>query len=142
MQYTLKQFAEMFNTTEHTLRYYTDIGILPCRRTESNRRVFDDVSVNWMQGITCLKGCGASMEAIQEYCELCKLPESRETLEARYRIILTQREEAHKRVQEAIDTAQYMDDKVKHYEAILAGELPDDTNPAQWTPETRPAKHL
>ena len=81
------------------------------------------------------------MEAIQEYCELCKLPESRETLEARYRIILTQREEAHRRVQEAMDTAQYMDEKVRHYEAILAGELPDDTNPDHWTAENRPARH-
>ena len=141
MHYTIRQFAEMFSVTEHTVRYYTDIGLLPCQRDGGNRRVFDEESVNWMQGITCLKGCGASIEVIREYCELCKLPESRATLEARYQIILTQREEAHKRVQEAKETAAYMDNKVKHYEAILAGELPDDTNPGRWTEESRPAMH-
>ncbi len=34
MIYTLKQFAEMFHTTEHTIRYYTDIHILPVRSSQ------------------------------------------------------------------------------------------------------------
>lgn len=53
MTYTIKQFAELFHTSEHTIRYYTDIELLPCRRDKGNRRVFDEESVNWMQGITC-----------------------------------------------------------------------------------------
>ena len=32
-----------------------------------------------------------------------------------------------------LSTAKYMDDKVAHYEAILAGLAPDDTNPKNWT---------
>ena len=101
MYYTIKQFSEMFNTTEHTLRYYTDMGLLPCERDGGNRRVFNDESINWMQGITCLKGCGASIEDIKEYCELCKLPESEDTLKARYAIILRSREQSYKRLEEA-----------------------------------------
>jgi len=84
-----------------------------------------------MQGIQCLKGCGASLEDIQTYCRLCLLEESEENLRARYAIILKQREEAKA-------TAKYMDDKVAHYEAILAGLTPDDTNPKNWTAENRP----
>lgn len=141
MYYTIKQFADMFGTTEHTIRYYTDIGLLPCQRDGGNRRVFDEESVNWMQGITCLKGCGASIETIKEYCELCKLPESKENMEARYKIILAQREEAYKRIEEAKKTAAYMDDKVKHYESVLSGDIPDDTNPGTWTPDNRPEPH-
>ena len=93
-----------------------------------------------MQGIKCLKGCGASIEDIQEYCRLCRLEESEENLRARYAIIQKQRDEAYKRVAEAQATAKYMDDKVAHYEAILAGLAPDDTNPKNWTAENRP-KH-
>lgn len=141
MYYTIKQFAEMFDTTEHTIRYYTDIGILPCHRDGGNRRVFDEESVNWMHGITCLKGCGASIDDIKEYCRLCFLEESEENLRARYQIILKQREEAYKRIEEAKDTAEYMDNKVKHYEDILAGRIPDDSNPNNWTSETRPDSH-
>ena len=140
MQYTIKQMSEMFGVTEHTLRYYTDMGLLPCERDGGNRRVFNDESVNWMHGIKCLKGCGASIEDIKEYCSLCLLEESEENLRARYQIILKQRDEAYKKIEEAKAAARYMDDKVAHYEAILAGLAPDDTNPKNWTAENRP-KH-
>lgn len=131
----------MFHTTEHTIRYYTDINLLPCKRDKNNRRIFDEQSVNWMQGITCLKGCGASIEDIKEYCELCRLPESRETLLARYQIIARQREQAYKRIEEAKETAAYMDAKVEHYKEILSGLIPDDSNPQYWTKDTRPQIH-
>lgn len=141
MIYTLKQFAGMFSATEHTIRYYTDIGLLPCQRDKGNRRIFNEESVNWMQGITCLKGCGASIEDIKEYCDLCRQPESRETLRARYQIILKQREQAYKRIEEAKATVAYMDEKVQHYQQILSGLIPDDSNPQNWTDDTRPEKH-
>ena len=140
MMYTMKQMAAMFDVTEHTQRYYTDLGLLHCERDSGNRRMFNEESVNWMQGIQCLKGCGASIENIKEYCRLCLLEESQENLQARYVIILKQRNETYKRVEEAKATAKYMDDKVAHYEAILAGLAPDDTNPKNWTAESRP-KH-
>ena len=94
-----------------------------------------------MQGITCLKGCGASIEDIKEYCDLCRQPESRETLCARYQIILRQQEQAYKRIEEAKATAAYMDEKVQHYQQILSGLIPDDSNPQNWTDDTRPEKH-
>lgn len=140
MYYTIRQMAQMFGVTEHTLRFYTDQGLLPCTRDSGNRRVFDEESVNWMQGIICLKGCGASIEDIREYCRLCLMEESEENLRARYAIIRKQREEACRRVEEAKATARYMDEKVAHYKAILAGLAPDDTNPKNWTAENRP-KH-
>lgn len=93
MNYTIKEMAERFGVTEHTLRFYTDKGLLE---------------------------------------------ESEENLRARYAIILKQREEAYKRVEEAKATAKYMDGKMAHYEAILAGLTPDDTNPKNWTAENRP----
>ena len=110
------------------------------RIEDGNHRVFNEESVNWMQGIKCLKGCGASIEDIQEYCRLCRLEESEENLRARYVIIQKQRDKAYQRVKEAKATAKYMDDKVAHYEAILAGLAPDDTNPKNWTAKNRP-KH-
>ena len=140
MYYTMKQMARMFGVTEHTLRFYTDQGLLPCGRDGGNRRVFDEESVNWMQGIQCLKGCGASLEDIRAYCRLCLMEGSEENLRARYAIIRKQREEAYRRIEEAKAAARYMDEKVAHYEAILAGLAPDDTNPRNWTAENRP-KH-
>ncbi len=135
MNYTIKQFADMFHTTEHTIRYYTDINLLPCQRDTGNRRIFNEESANWMRGITYLKNCGASIKDIQKYCQLCRLEESEENLRARYEIILKQQEHAHQKAAEAKATAEYMDHKVKHYEDILNGLIPDDTNPGTWTQE-------
>lgn len=140
MIYTLKQFAEMFNTTEHTIRYYTDINLLPCERDKCNRRIFNEESVNWMQGISYLKRCGTSLEDIKKYCDLCRLPESKETLYERYQIILHQQEQAYKCMEYAKATVDYIDKKVKHYEKILAGLIPDDSNPEYWTSATKPQK--
>ena len=138
MRYTIRQMAEKFGVTEHTLRFYTDEGLLPCERDAGNRRVFTEESVNWMQGIVCLKGCGASIEDIREYCRLCLLDETEENLRARFAIILKQREAAYERLREAEASVKYMDEKVAHYEAILAGAAPDDSNPRDWTPDARP----
>lgn len=132
MTYTVKEFAEMFHTTEHTVRYYTDIGLLPCKRDGGNHRIFDETAVNWMKGITCLKNCGMPMKDIKRYFDLCQLEESEENLLARYRIIARQHDAAHKKVAEAKATADYIDHKLKHYEEILAGRIPDNTNPANW----------
>lgn len=74
------------------------------------------------------------------YCRLCLLEGSEEDLRARYAIILKQRAEAHKRLEEAKATVKYMDSKAAHYEAVLAGLAPDDTNPRNWTAANRP-KH-
>ena len=38
MTYTVKEFTQMFHVTEHTVRYYTDIGLLPCNRDGGNHR--------------------------------------------------------------------------------------------------------
>lgn len=64
--------------------------------------------------------------------------ESEENLRARYAIILKQREEAYRRLEEAKATVKYMEDKAAHYGAILAALSPDDTNPRNWTVESRP----
>lgn len=47
MYYTIKQMAKIFNVTKHTLRFYTDEGLLPCERDGGNRRVFNENSVNF-----------------------------------------------------------------------------------------------
>ena len=141
MTYTIKEFAEMFCVSEHTVRYYTDIDLLPCQRVGRNRRVFDEESVNWMQGIICLKGCGASIEEIRKYCDLCRLPGSEDNLRARYQIILDQREKAFERLEEAKATVDYMNQKVEHYQDIMKGLAEDDTNPGKWAAEKRLERH-
>lgn len=132
MTYTVKEIADKIGMTEHTIRFYTDKGLLPCSRDKNNRRVFDDESINWLKGIQCLRNCGVSIEDIKVYSDLCLL-DSPEALQKRYQFMKEQRELAYQRLREAQELAAYMDTKVQHYEDILAGKLSDDTNPARQT---------
>lgn len=131
----------MTGLTEHTLRFYTDKELLPYDRDGANRRIFTDESLNWLQGIKCLKECGLSIEEIKQYGDLCLQPGTRENLQARYEIILRNRDRAYEKLAEAKELVAFMDGKVKHYESILAGKIEDDSNPAEWTDENRPVEH-
>ena len=128
MTYTVKELARKMGTTQHTIRFYTDQGLLPCRRDKNNRRVFDEDSVGWLNGLMCLRRCGISIEDIRAYSALCM--EGSSTLKARYEFMKKQRTIALKRLDEAKELVSYMEHKVRHYEDILGGRTPDDTNPS------------
>lgn len=131
MIYSVKEIAEFMGMTEHAIRYYTDQGLMPCKRDKNNRRVFDEESVNWLKGIKCLRGCGVSIEDIKKYSLLCM--SENDNIQARFEFIKKQRDLAYIRLKEAQELVVYMDNKVKHYEDIIAGKKTDDTNPSKNT---------
>lgn len=69
---------------------------------------------------------------------LSRTEESGETLRAIYEMILNARADAYKRLEEAQAVVAYMEKKVAHYESILKGATPDDSNPNTWTEQNRP----
>lgn len=90
--YTVKEAAKQLGFTEHTIRFYTDKGLVPSViRDKNNCRLFTEESMNWLIGIKHLKECGMTLDAIKTYIELCLsgrfLP-----IETRYHIILKQKE--------------------------------------------------
>ncbi|GER70087.1 MerR family transcriptional regulator [Weizmannia acidilactici] len=129
--YTVKEVAQLLELTEHTIRYYTDKGLVPSvQRDKNNNRLFDDESINWLTGVKYLKQCGMSVKDIKTYVDLCL--EGDATIEERYEIILKQKEIALQRLEEAKRTAEYMEEKAKHYLDIINHVIPDDTNPGKW----------
>ncbi|KUJ30754.1 hypothetical protein AR437_07070 [Christensenella hongkongensis] len=130
MEYSIKQVAGMLNITEHTIRYYTDINLFPCRRGRGNRRIFDEESVNWLIGIKNLRACGMSIESIKEYCDLCLRGE--DEIARRFEIIQEQMKIAKSRLDDAQRVYDYMVQKVGHYQEIMDKRIADDTNPSTW----------
>ncbi|GGH20927.1 MerR family transcriptional regulator [Paenibacillus segetis] len=129
--YSVKEVAKLLNLTEHTIRYYTDKGLVPTiQRDKNNNRLFDDESINWLTGVKYLKQCGMSVEAIKNYVDLCLSGDS--TIQERYQIILEHKATALAQLEEAKLKAKYMEDKAKHYLDIINHVIPDDTNPAKW----------
>lgn len=54
--YSVKETAEIVGLTEHTIRFYTDKGLVPnVTRDRNNNRLFDEESINWLTGVKYLK---------------------------------------------------------------------------------------
>lgn len=127
--YSTKEFADLFEVNVPTIRYYTNLGLLPCNRDEHNQRVFDEVSVRMMEDINCLKYCGASLEDIQNYYNLCSKSCSEENLQERYEFMTKLQAQAKERLELAKSSYECMSWKVNHLQEIIEGKIPDDSNP-------------
>ncbi|MCM3728828.1 MerR family transcriptional regulator [Neobacillus cucumis] len=129
--YTVKEVAKLLDLTEHTVRFYTDKGLVPTlKRDKNNNRLFDEESINWLTGVKYLKQCGMTVEDIKTYVDLCLKGDS--TIQERYEIILKQKEIAEAQLEEAKRTVKFMDEKANHYLDIINKVIPDDTNPGKW----------
>ena len=129
--YTVREAATLTGISEHTLRYYTDLELVPTvRRDKNNNRQFDEESINWLRGIKCLRACGMPLEAIRDYCALCRAGDV--TIEARYAIILEQLEAAKAQLVEAQKRVEYLQCKAERYQDIIRRHAPDDMNPSNW----------
>lgn len=130
--YTVQEVAEMYGISKHTIRYYTDLGLIPpVIRDENNNRLFSREALNWVEGCICLKGCGMSIKDLKKYGELCLKGDS--TLQERYEMIVGCRNKAKKQVENAQKMLNYAEHKVEHYENILSGKTYDNSNPSTWT---------
>ena len=129
--FTVKEVSKLLDLTEHTVRFYTDKGLVPSvQRDKNNNRLFDQESINWLIGVKYLKQVGMSVEDIKSYVDLCL--EGNRTIQERYEIILKQKEIAQAQLEEAKRTVKYMEEKATHYLEIINGLIPDDTNPGDW----------
>ena len=54
--FTVKDVSKMLDLTEHTVRFYTDKGLVPSvKRDKNNIRLFDEESINWLTGVKYLR---------------------------------------------------------------------------------------
>jgi len=125
--YTVKEVAQKINLTEHTIRFYTDKGLVPnVQRDKNNTRLFDEESLKWLIRVKYLKDCGMSIKDIKHYVNLYLEGDS--TILSRYKIILKHKEIAVKQLEEAKKRVKYMEGKVNRYLAIIKPDILEDTN--------------
>jgi DNA-binding transcriptional MerR regulator len=129
--YTVKEVAKLLDLTQHTVRFYTDKGLVPSlQRDKNNNRIFNDDSIQWLSGAKKLKKCGMSVEDIKKYVDLCM--EGGSTIQERYEIILKQKALVLAQLEEIKSMAEYITNKEQHYRDIINEVIPDDTNPSNW----------
>jgi DNA-binding transcriptional MerR regulator len=130
--YTVKEIAKLLEMTEHTVRYYTDMGLVPSlKRDKNGNRLFDEESKNWLIGIKNLRGSGMSIQAVKDYVNLCLQGEA--TLKTRYEIILEQKKQLEEQLREMNERYHYIEQKAKWYEDIMNHRIPDNSNPGEWS---------
>ena len=110
--YTLKQVCQMLNLSEHTVRYYTDIGVITVQRDQNNRRIFDEQAIDWLRGTCYLRSLGMSIQDIKTFHELC-MQEGDEAIKQRLDILLKQKENAEKELKIAKKRIEFLNHKIE-----------------------------
>ncbi|MBP2058450.1 DNA-binding transcriptional MerR regulator [Lactobacillus colini] len=125
--YTVKEIAKKFNLTPYTVRYYTDLGLVPTvKRDKNNNRLFGEDSFEWFETIIHLKKCGMTINDIKKYVDLCKKGNS--TLQERYNYLMKYKNYADEQLKDAKIQAEFMKNKLAIY--------------AKWIEEYTQEKHL
>ena len=98
---TIKEVSELLNIPEHTIRYYTDIGLIPgMQRLPNNYRVFSEESLEWLRGTVYFRQLGLSIKDIIHYHDLC-FSEEPEALKERYLLLQKYTEQAEEELDKA-----------------------------------------
>ena len=115
---TIAEVAKKYGLTADTLRYYERIGLLPpIGRTAGGIRNYSQSDCNWVEYIKCMRGAGVSIETLVEYVAL--FHQGKETIPARKKLLLEQREQIVERIDELNAVLAKLDRKIEGYEDLM-----------------------
>lgn len=126
---TIKEVSKLLSVPEHTIRYYTDMGMIPnIKRSSGNYRLFDEEAIDWLKGTIYFRQLGLSLKDIRHYHDLC-FSEEKEALFERYQLLQDYCEIAKKELKNAEERLAHMQ-KITERDRQIAEELiPDKMNP-------------
>jgi DNA-binding transcriptional MerR regulator len=112
---TITEVAKKYGLTADTLRYYERIGLLPdVHRTPGGVRNYSEEDCRWVEYIKCMRSAGISVETLIEYVKL--FHKGAETIAARKKLLLEQREQIVARINELNEVLTKLDWKLDGYE--------------------------
>jgi DNA-binding transcriptional MerR regulator len=118
--YSINEVAALFDVTAHTLRYYDKEGLLPfVGRNEAGNRIFSDQDLVLVKLICCLKNTGMPIKEIKRYIEM--LMEGEHTVDTRREMILAQRKEVLRQMDELKKNLNILDLKAAFYDSYKVG---------------------
>lgn len=117
MTYSIKQVAEKFHLTTHTLRYYDKEGLLPSvKRTESGMRRFDEEDIEWLGLVCCLKNTGMSIKEIKQFIEWCM--QGDDTVPQRLDLLCQHRKHVVEEISQLEQNLKKIDWKINYYSSL------------------------
>jgi len=112
---TIAETSKKYGLTADTLRYYERIGLLPnVERTHGGIRNYSDEDCRWVEYIKCMRAAGVTIETLVEYVTL--FHKGTETIHARKALLLEQREQIVRRINEMNEVLAKLDWKLDGYE--------------------------
>ena len=120
--YTMKEVCEQVGISYETLRFYCNEGLVPnVKRDKNNYRDFDERNISWLKSLQCLKKCDMSIKDMKKYMSLCLGGAS--TISERKRLLAIQKELLLSKINEINESINFIDNKQKFFNGVLAGEI-------------------
>lgn len=127
MLFSMKQTCEKTGMTYEALKFYCNQGLVPnVKRDAANRRVFDERDIAWIESLGCLKRCGLSIQEMRHYVQLCQ--QGAASIPERKVILAQKREALLEQIALLEGAVDYVDQKQKFYDDVLAGRQPYVSN--------------
>ncbi|MDR0703892.1 MAG: MerR family transcriptional regulator [Planctomycetaceae bacterium] len=114
---TIAEVAKKHGLSPDTLRYYERVGLIPnVKRNENGIRNYSEEDNNWVGFIKCMRSAGVQVEALVEYVALFQQGES--THSDRKQILVEQRNQLVKRLDEMKSTLKRLNNKIENYDQL------------------------
>ncbi|MFD6874757.1 MULTISPECIES: MerR family transcriptional regulator [unclassified Streptomyces] len=114
-RYTISEVEARTGLTQHTLRWYERIGLMPhVDRSHSGQRRFSERDLDWLSFVGKLRATGMSVADMVRYAELVR--EGEHTVEQRRELLERTRIEVRSRITELTDALAVLDFKIGMYE--------------------------
>lgn len=115
-RYTISEVEARTGLTQHTLRWYERIGLMPhVDRSHSGQRRFSDKDLDWLAFVGKLRATGMSVADMVRYAGLVR--EGGHTVDERRELLERTRREVRTRITELTDALAVLDYKIDLYAA-------------------------
>ncbi len=116
--WTVGEAAEKCGLSQHTLRWYERIGLLPAiERGSDGRRRYRDSDLDWLSLLTKLRATGMPVRDMQRYAALVR---SGAGHAERLDLLIKHREEVRRALAAQRETLKLLDAKIDSYECLVA----------------------
>ncbi len=111
----IQEVSKLYGLSADTLRYYERIKLIPVvPRNAGGIRDYDEVSLQWIEFIKCMRGAGLPIEKLITYVELYQ--QGDETIVARKQLLIEERDHLLQRMNELQATLERLNEKIERYE--------------------------
>lgn len=113
--YRIKDVSEKTGLTYHTIRYYTDEGLIPeVIRDKNNNRLFNDRSIRIFNCLKQLRNSGLSIKELKAFIDLGEKGDS--TIPERKKLMRERKKIMRQKIIEAEKSIEYLEYKEAIYE--------------------------